>query len=60
MPKAAKAVKFESTGGKNRMVKKTREHLEAEKTVRGKEGEESKIVERELSKQRRKYRAVRC
>ena len=44
LPKAAKAVEFESNGGTNKTVKKTREHLEAEKSLKGKEGEELKIV----------------
>ena len=39
---AAKAVEFESKVGRNRLVKKTREHLEAEKNLRRKEGEELK------------------
>ena len=51
LPKAAKAVEFESRGGRNKMVRKTQEHLEAEKNLKGKEGEELKI-----SEQRRKYK----
>ena len=34
LPRAAEAVEFESRGGRNRMVRKTREHLEAEKSLR--------------------------
>ena len=30
LPNAAKAIEFESTGGGNRLIKKTKEHLEAE------------------------------
>ena len=41
------------------MVGKTPEHLEAEKNLRGKESEELKIAERELTKQRRKYKVRR-
>ena len=40
LPMAARAVEFESTGGRNRLIKKTRDHLEAEKSLTGKEGEE--------------------
>ena len=59
LPSAARAVEFEPTGGGNKLVKKTKEHLEAEKNLRGKDGEELKIASRELTKQRRKYRARR-
>ena len=41
------------------MVRKTPEHLEAEKNLRGKEDEGLKVAKRELSKQRRKYKARR-
>ena len=41
------------------LVRKTQEHLEAEKNLKGKESEELKVAKRELSKQRRKYKARR-
>ena len=44
-PKDARAVGFESAGGGggNKLVKKTKEHIEAEKTLRGRTGEELKL-----------------
>ena len=59
IPEAAKAVEFESAAMRNRSVKKTREHLEAEKNVRGRTGEELKMANWNLAKQWRKYRARR-
>ena len=56
---AARAVDFESIGGGNRLIKKTKEHLEAEEKLRGTDGDELKIAKRELIKQRRRYRARR-
>ena len=44
LPNAAKAIEFESTGGGNRWIKKTKEHLEAEKILRGKDGDELKMA----------------
>ena len=41
------------------MIKKTKEHLEAEKKLRGTDGDELKMAKRELTKQRRRYRARR-
>ena len=41
------------------MIKKTKEHLEAEKILRGKDGDELKMTETELTKQRRRYRAIK-
>ena len=41
------------------MVKKTKEHLEAERRLRGKEGDALKMANRELTKQRRRHRARR-
>ena len=38
---------------------KTREHLEAEKNLRGRTGEELKMATRNVAKQRRKYSATR-
>ena len=58
-PKAAGAVDFQSAGWRNRQVKKTAEHLEAERNLRGIFGEELKMATRNLAKQRRKYRAKR-
>ena len=57
LPNAAKATEFESIGGGNKLVKKTEEHLETEKNLRGKDGEELKMAKRVLTKQRRRYRA---
>ena len=52
MPMAAKAIEFESAGGRNRLVKRTPEHLGAEKNLRGKEGEELQIAKQNcLSKE---------
>ena len=60
LPMAARAIEFESSGGERaKMVKKTKEHLDAEKNLRGKDGEELKMAKRELTKQRRRYRARR-
>ena len=60
LPMAARAIEFEfSRGGGAKMVKKTEEHLEAEKNLRGKEGDALKITKRELTKQRRRYKARR-
>ena len=56
---AARAFGFESTGGRNSMVRKTREHLEAEMNLKGTEGDKLKIAKRKLSKQRRTYKARR-
>ena len=40
LPRAARAIEFESSrGGGNKLVKKTKEHLEAEKNLRGKDEE---------------------
>ena len=44
LPNAAKAIEFETTGGGNRLSKKTKEHLEAEKNLRGKDGDELKMA----------------
>ena len=52
-PSAARAVEFESIGGGNKLVKKTRGHLEAEKNLRGKNCDELMMARRELTKQRR-------
>ena len=60
LPRGSRAVEFESSGGGgNKLVKKTKEHLEAEKNLRGKDGDELKMAKRELTKQRRRYRARR-
>ena len=59
IPKAARAVDFVSVEGKHRLVKKTAEHLEVERNLRGKKGEELKIVIRNFAKQTRKYKARR-
>ena len=47
------------SGKRNRLVKKTAEHLEAERNLRGRIGEELKMAIRNLAKHRRKYRATR-
>ena len=59
LPRAARAVEFESTGGGNKLVKKTEEHLEAEKNLQGKDGDELRMAKRELTEQRRRYRTRR-
>ena len=41
------------------LVKKTREHLEAEKNLRGKDSDVLKMATRKLTKQRRRYIARR-
>ena len=52
LPRAARAPEFESSGGEgNKLVKKTEEHLEAEKNLRGKDGDELKTAKRGLTKQ---------
>ena len=48
-----------SRGGGAKMVKKTEEHLEAEKNLRGKQGDALRMAKRELTKQRRRYKARR-
>ena len=60
LPRAARATEFESSsGGGAKMVKKTKEHFDAEKNLRGKYDDELEIAKRELTKHRRKYRARR-
>ena len=60
LPMAARAIEFESSrGGGAKMVKNTEEHLEAEKNLRGKEGDALNMAKRELTKQRRRYKARR-
>ena len=59
IPSAARALEFETNGGRDQLVKKTKEHLEAEKSLGGKLGEELKEAKRKLAKQRRRYRARR-
>ena len=60
LPRAARAIEFESSrGGGAKMVKKTKEHLDAEKNLRGKDDDELKMAKRELTKHRRRYRARR-
>ena len=43
LPMAARAFGFESTGGRNSMVRQTREHLEAEMNLKGTEGDKLKL-----------------
>ena len=53
LSRAAKAIEFESSGGGGaKLVNKTKEHLDAEKNLRGKDGDELKMAKRELTKQR--------
>ena len=61
LPRAARAIEFGSSGGGGgaKMVKKTKEHLDAEKNLRGKDGDEMKMAKRELTNQRRIFRARR-
>ena len=40
---------------RSHLVRKTREHMEAEKNMRGKEGQERRNTKRRLAKQRRKF-----
>ena len=56
-PDAARAVEFENTEGRGKLVRKTAEHLDAEKNLRVKTGVQLKEVKRNLAKQRRRYRA---
>ena len=58
--RSARAIELESSrGGEAKMMKKTKERLDVEKNSRGKDGDELKMARRELTKQRRKYRARR-
>ena len=57
IPEAARSINFETTGGRNQLVKKTREHLEGEKKNIKKKGDDLKKARRKLCKQRRKYKA---
>ena len=59
IPRAARAVVFESAGGGNKLTKKTQEHVEAEKNLRGRTGEELKEAKTKLAMQRRKYKTIR-
>ena len=57
IPLAARVVNFERTGVRSQLAKKTKEHIEAEKNSRGKEGQEMKAARRSLAMQRRKFEA---
>ena len=60
LPTAARAIEFESSRGEGaKMVKKTKEHFDAEKNLRGKDDDELKMAKKELTKHRRRYRARR-
>ena len=59
LPKAARAIEFESTGGRNKLTKKTKGHVEAQRNLRRKDGDELKLANKELTKQRRRYKARR-
>ena len=59
IPDAARTVEFETVGGRNQLVKKSKEHIEAEKILRVKIGKELTAAKRKLAKQRRKYKARR-
>ena len=52
LPRAARAVEFESIGGGNKLVKKTKVHLEAEKKLRGKGGDELKMAKNDQAKKK--------
>ena len=52
LPRAVRAVEFESTGRGNKLVKKTKVHLEAEKNLRGKDGDELKIAKNDQAKKK--------
>ena len=58
LPRAARAIELESSrGGGSKIVKKTKEHLEAERNLRGTDGDEPKIAKRELTKQKKKVQS---
>ena len=57
MLSAARAVEFESTGGGNKLVKKTKEHLEAEKNLRGKDGDELKDGQKTVDQTKKKIQS---
>ena len=57
--KAARAVDFDSTEGRNKLTKETKEHAEAERNLREKDGDELKLAKRELNKHGRRYKARR-
>ena len=59
LPKSARSIEFESARGGNKAVRKTLEHLEVDKNLRGIEGEELKAARRRLSMHSRKYKARR-
>ena len=52
LPRAVRAVEFESTARGNKLVKKTKVHLEAEKNLRGKDGDELKIAKNDQAKKK--------
>ena len=59
LPKAARAIDFDSTEGRHKLRKETKEHAEAEANLRVKDGDELKLAKKELNKQGRRYKARR-
>ena len=57
MPRLAKAVEFDSAGGGCKLVKKTKERLEAKKRLRGNDGEELKVAKRDFAKQKEEVKS---
>ena len=55
----ARGIEFEAAGGRGQWEKKSKEHNEAERNLRGEIGEELKEPIKNLAKQWRKYRARR-
>ena len=55
--KAARAVDFESAGRRSGLVKKTTEHLEAERKLRGTMGEELKVTQKEIGQAKEKVQS---
>ena len=52
---AVSAIKFDSSGKGSRIVKNSREHIQAERNLRGQSEEELMLAKREIKRQRRKY-----
>ena len=57
--RAARAAEFEAAGGRNRWMKKTKAHLETEKKLRRKTGEELKEAKRNLTKKKEEKQSQR-
>ena len=59
IPLASRAINFERVKPRSHVVKKTKAHIEAEKNLRGNEGQEQREARRRLAEQRRKVEARR-